>query len=311
MPKRAALIGLAAVLCQPFSATAADDGLRVLAPRSSWTLDFADERCSLIREFADGDDAIRLQIDSYGPDLGYQVMISGDLVAGSDAAPLTEFRVGYSPDAAERETMGMIVGKFGDENAVSFGPGFLPDGSRAEAARLEFERNTTHMTVAFRGRKPFRLDTGSMAAPLAGMRQCVDDLVASWGIDPAVQRGMTRPPQLVELPEGYTRVKVDLEDDRPGYTERRYQAIATAQARQRTGAVPQAGYVMPVRVMIDAAGQPTACVAQVATASERYRQSVCETFAGPYQPALDAEGRPVASFVQVGTSTSVVQVAAN
>jgi hypothetical protein len=311
MPKRAALIGLAAVLGQPFSATAADDGLRVLAPSSSWTLDFADERCSLIREFAEGDDTIRLQIDSYGPNPGYQVMISGDLVAGSDAAPLTEFRVGYSPDAGARDEMQMIIGKFGDDNAVSFGPGFLPDAPAAEAEQLEFERNVTHMTIGFRNRKPFQLETGNMVAPLTAMRQCVDDLMTSWGIDPAQHRARSRPPMLVELPEGYVRVRVDLADDRPGYTERRYQAIARAQARDRAGLVPRAGYIMPVRVMIDASGQATACVVQVATAGERYRQSVCETFAGPYQPALDAEGKPVASFVQIGTSSSTVQVASN
>jgi hypothetical protein len=45
----------------------AADAPRILAPVSDWTLDFADERCSLIREFADGDDRIRLQIDSFGP----------------------------------------------------------------------------------------------------------------------------------------------------------------------------------------------------------------------------------------------------
>ena len=299
------------MLLAPIGAQAAGGAVRVLAPTSGWTLDFGQERCSLIREFGDADDKIRLQIDSFGPTPGYQVMISGTLVAGSDAAPISEFRVGYSPDTGEREQMSMIVGKFAGENAVSFGPGFLPQATSAYAAALEFQRSITAITVDFRRGKAFRLDTGSMAAPFAGMRKCVDDLVASWGVDPAVQRAVTRPPVLVDLPEGYTRVKVDLQDDRPGYTERRYQAIARAQARNASGLVPRAGYVAPVRVMIDATGQPTACVAQVASASEAYKRSVCETFAGPYQPALDAEGRPVASFVQIGISSSVVQVASN
>jgi hypothetical protein len=290
---------------------AADDDLRIVRPSTAWTLDFADERCSLIREFADGEDKIRLQLDSYGPSPGYQVRISGDLIGGSDAAPIAEFRVGYSPDTRERGQMGMIVGKLGSENAVSFGPGFLPDVPMAEAAQVEFERSVTHMTVAFRQRKPFRLEVGGMAAPLAAMAKCVDDLVTSWGIDPAVQRGLRRPPMLVALPEGYTRVRVDLTDDHPGYTERRYQAMARAQARERAGPVPHAGYVSPIRVMIDATGKVTACVAQVPSATEAYRRSVCETFAGPYQPALDAEGKPVASFVQIGTDSSIIQVASN
>lgn len=315
--KRAVFAAAVAALIQPTGAQAAEGEPRVLVPSSGWTLDFADERCSLIREFADGDDRIRLQIDSFGPAPGYHVMISGDLVVGSDAAPITEFRVGYSPDTRERERMSMIFGRLGADKAVSFGPGFLPDvaapppavASATDGERGTFEDRVTSVTIQFRRGKPFRLETGSMAAPFTAMRQCVDGLLASWGIDPEQHRARSRPPMLIDLPEGYIRVEVDLEDDRPGYTERRYQAIARDQAGQRSGLVARGGYAFPVRVMIDATGQSTACVLQVANANEGYRRSVCETFAGPYQPALDAEGRPIASFVQVGLNSSTVQIA--
>ena len=49
--KRAALVVSLGLLCQPVCAQAAPDDVRILAPTSSWTLDFADERCSLIRKF--------------------------------------------------------------------------------------------------------------------------------------------------------------------------------------------------------------------------------------------------------------------
>ena len=323
--KRLALVVSLALLVDPAGARAAGEP-RVLLPSSDWMLDFADERCSLIREFADGEDTIRLQIDSYGPSPGYRVMIAGDLVAGSDAAPIREFRVGYSPDTGERPTMTMFLGKFGDDNAVSYGPGFLPNQPFAEWAPgqpqqaaaspgpdwpgSEFQRSVRYMTVAFGDAVPFRLDTGSMAAPFVAMHQCVDNLMTSWGIDPAAHRTRSRVPMLVDLPEGYKRVRVNLEDDHPGYTERRYQGIARAQSRELASPVPSAGFVLPVRVMIDATGRSTACVVQIATADERLRRSVCERFAGPYQPALDAEGRPIPSFVQLGTD-EVLRIAAN
>jgi hypothetical protein len=294
--KRTAVLCSVALLFQSEAAGAADEP-RMLAPVSSWTLDFADERCSLIREFSDGDNKVRLQIDSFGPSPGYRVMISGDLVAGG------EFRVSYSPDTGEREPLRMIPGKFQNEDAVSFGPAFLPAVPlKSDGPGGEFERSVTHLTVTFRLRKPFRLDTGSMAAPFAAMRQCVDDLMTSWGIDPELLRTQSRPPVLVldKLPEGYRLVSVDMQDDRPGYTEREHQAIARAQARERVWPVTRAGYVAPVRVMVDATGQPTACVVQVESASEEYRRSVCAGLAGPYRPALDAEGRPIASLFQTG-----------
>lgn len=311
MMKRATLAAMVAALLQPYTAQAADDGPRILSANTDWLLDFGEERCSLIREFSDGADTIRLQIESYGPAPGYRVTISGDLVAGSDAAPITEFRVGYSPDTDKREAMSMVVGRLGDQKAISFGPGFLPDAPWSDVRGREFERGVRGMTVDFKGRRPFRLETGSMADPFVVMHQCVDDLVGSWGIDPETHRTLSRPPMLLELPEGYRTVEVDLEESHPGPTERRYRPIAEEQARRRAGPVPRAGYASPIRVMIDAAGQQTECVAQVASVSEETRQTICERFAGPYQPALDAEGRPVASFVQWGTSASVIQVAAN
>ena len=311
MMKRAAFAVSVASLLWSAHGRANEQDVRVLPPSTVWVLDFADERCSLIREFADGEDTVRLQVDAYGPGPGYVVTISGDLVPGSPTARIAEFRVGYSPDTGERERMSMLVGKLGEHDAVSFGPGFLPDAPWVEIKPLEFERSVDHLTVDFRLHKPFRLDTGNMAAPFAGMQQCVDDLLASWGIDPAAYRAQSRPPMLLELPEGYETVEVDLEETHPGPKARRYRPLAEARAQEREGPVPRAGFASPVRVMIDAGGQPTACVVQAGAASEVHRRSVCEKLAGPYQPALDAEGRPVASFVQTGMNQSAVQLAAD
>jgi hypothetical protein len=307
--KCAALLLSVTVLTVPIVGQAAAAAPPMLEPVSSWTLDFAQERCSLTRDFARGSDSIRLRIDSYGPAPGYRVTISGDLVPGSPSAPIDEFRVAYSPDTRERERMSMPAGKVGDENAVSFGPAFLPDAPWAAAKPREFERGVTQMTVEFRLHPPFRLDTGNMAEPFAAMHKCIDDLVASWGIDPVQYSTQARPPVLLKLPDGYREAKVDLRERHPGPTARRFRAIAEADAKERMEPVPQAGYVAPVRIMVDASGKPGACVAQVASLDEAQRQAICAQYAGPYQPALDAAGRPMASFVQPGLNP--VQYAAN
>lgn len=325
--KRAIFVVSMGALFQPAIVQAADDEPRVLSPASAWTLDFADERCSLIREFADDDDRIRLQIDSFGPGRsGYRVMLSGGAVPVSDSAPLTELRVAYSPDTRERERFTVIGGKFQGQAAVSFGRGFLPDagfaadlGPAAEISdmpgvaderRREFERSVSHMTLAFRLRKPLRLDTGNMAAPFAGLRLCVDDLVASWGIDPAVYQARSRSPQPVDPTLGLAGTRVFaatggdgdrafelVERDGERVEERDHLGPRDRRARQVAASAFYSGSLIPLRVMIDAAGQPTSCVAQVALASDAVRQKLCEQFAGPYEPALDAEGRPMASFL--------------
>ena len=306
--KHAAILALMAIVSQSGPAHAAD-GPRILAPSSDWTLDFADERCSLIREFGEGDDTIRLQIDSFGPRPGYRVLISGGLVPGSDAAPMTEFGVSYSPDTGQRDRMTMFVGNLNGQNAVSFGRGFVPEpafaSQHADEAASAFERSVTHMTVAFKLRKPVQLDTGSMAAPFAAMHRCVDDLIASWGIDLAQHRTRSRAPQVAVTTESGERAfRTNGQDfalvERSGeaVTERNYPRPADRRAQQFARNAYSSGDLVPVRVMIDAAGQPTACVVQLAQVSEAFRQNACESLKGPYQPALDAEGRPMASFIQ-------------
>jgi len=226
-------------------------------------------------------------------------MISGDLVPGSGVTPVTGFRMSYSPDTGERAQFQIPIGRFGRENAVSFSAGFLPYElpamtpgvpQAADGPESTFQRNITHVTAEFARREPFRLDTGSMAAPFAAMRQCVDDLVASWGIDPVAYRGHSQQAQL----GGQSNALLAPADgkDAADWNERHMKRILAS--------TPAGRGAIPVRVMLDAAGRPTACALQVAYASESYRQAVCEMLSEvAYRPALDAEGRPVPSFIQI------------
>jgi len=296
--KRAVFVVSAAALLQPIGAQAADEP-RVLAPSSGWTLDFADERCSLIRDFGEGDDKLRLQIDSYGTRHGYRVMISGDPVPRGFNVPITEVRVGYSPDTQRREQLTAMTGTSGETTAASFTGGFLPDPRTLDQALLvpqptpeqvkeadriseEFENAVTHVTVQFGLRKAYQLNTGMMAAPFAAMDKCVDDLISSWGFDPAAHwTRMSGPAPIPETLEALQR------------------SFPPRPARDRIGSF------LPVRVSVDETGRATHCVVQLATIEETYKQSICEGLSGRYVPALDAAGQPIASFY---LTTSIYQL---
>jgi hypothetical protein len=297
---RFVVVAAIANLVLPTTSAVAVEGPLVLTPVSAWQMDYGEERCSLLRDFAAGEHHIGLRIEAYGPLPGYRVTLAGDLVAGSDARPIDLIRVAYSPDTHVRQPLQLFAGKIGNQPAVAFGPAFLPDARWDANEALAFERAVDSITISFQLRRPFKLETGSMAAPFEAMRKCVDDLVVAWGLDPAAQRTRTQAPMLLKPPPGYELVRVNLANDHPVYTERRYQTIARAQAAAREKPVVRTGFATPVRVMIDADGTVTACVAQGPAVSEAERKSVCDTLRGPYQPALDAEGRPIASFVQTG-----------
>jgi hypothetical protein len=249
----------------------------------------------LIRDFGDGDETIRLQIDSFGSRFGYRVLITGDLVQAPTVVPITQLRVGYSPDTLEREPFYAMAGKSGDQKAVSFLRGFLPDSRTLDPAlqvaqpapeqvqefeRISagFERGVTYLTLQFGLRKPLQLNTGSMAAPFTAMRQCVDDLIASWGLDPTQYWALSRRPQ--PHPETVREV------------ERNYPPAMAGRGL--------AAFV-PVRVMVDEAGRATRCVVQVAVVDESFKESACKGLSGSYEPARDADGRAVASVFQVST----------
>jgi hypothetical protein len=219
------------------------------------------------------------------------VLIARDLVQAPTVAPLTQVRVGYSPDLRDRAKFFAATGTVGGRQAVWFRSAFLPHERDIKLAGGidpydQFEKNINHITIQFGVRQPLRLVTGSMAAPFAALQKCVDNLIATWGIDPAQHWARTRPVLFGELPEGYKRISPVPKSGHPGYTERRDVAMAQA--------IRGNGDTYPVRVMVDADGKPTACVVQV-TLADAYKRSLCEFLAGPFQPALDAQGNPIKS----------------
>ena len=52
---------------------------------------------------------------------------------------------------------------------------------------------------------------------------------------------------------------------------------------------------VPVRVTVDQAGNPTACVVQTPSVEKAFQDAVCNGLAKTYDPALDRDGNPVAS----------------
>jgi len=50
---------------------------RRLEPTSKWVLDYANERCTLLRNFGQGDKAVLLRMDSFGSRGNFRVTLSG------------------------------------------------------------------------------------------------------------------------------------------------------------------------------------------------------------------------------------------
>lgn len=126
--------------------------------------------------------------------------------------------------------------------------------------------------MKFHDGKTVELALGNIGKPLEAMRTCVDDLHKTWGLDPVVQKALSRK----------AVVKIECEV----YAAQRPRPVA------EMGQTPAPAFV-PIRVMVDAKGEATACVVQSASPSVDFLKAACES--GGFEPALDAAGNPVPS----------------
>lgn len=293
--KARAAAGLGLVLCAAPAVSAKDP--RVLDPASYWTLDYAGERCSLIRDFRSGNDTVRLQIDSYGSFVSFSFLLAGNVVPGA-RRPAGEVRYRFPADTIERERVTALLGRSGDLPALSFRAEFVsystPQAlnrmSREEAkARLgqpiapepDFEKSVDRMQIEFGNGAEIELHLGEMEKPLLELRTCIDDLYRHWGIDAAQVRQLTRYP--VPVLSSVRKVQRDY---------------------PRSMVFRGESAFVPVRIAVDAQGQASQCVVQVAKIEEPFRKAVCDGLAQRFSPALDASGNPIASLYQ----TAVVYI---
>ena len=272
-------------------ASAADKSVLVLEPSSEWVLDYAEERCSFYREFGQGDVALTLRIDSFGPGVDYRMVVVGPAVP-EFGRPTDDMTIRFTRDDEEREAMG-LNGKVDDLPAISFTVAIAPHESPDVYERMsreerkayqrtprvpvpEFERGIDSIEMKFRDRSQIRLALGRMAKPLEAMRQCMGNLQQAWGLDPVVQGSLSR----IAVPKPSTVQRV----------QRRY---------PHNKLLSGTNAYVPVRVMVSAEGRATACVVQIPEIERAFKDAVCDGLESSYEPALDQQGRAVASVYRV------------
>jgi hypothetical protein len=265
-----------------------------LAPSSKWDIDYGAERCSLMREFGAGNEAVHLQIDSFGYWNQFRVILAGTAIPRLNGpSGVVNVRRNGDPAATHADS---LQGTSGKVPAVSFNLSFVPYVSEADFRKLsdgeqanlaleysrpqpEYDATVDTLSVGPGPGRELVLHVGNMGAPLVAMRACVGDMIKTWGQDPEVQRTLSRAAK--PLPRTVKKVQADYPPSMM------YDGINA--------------YV-PVRLTVDASGDATNCVIQAETVDKAFKQAVCEHLAGKFEPALDKDGHPVTSIY----STAVI-----
>jgi hypothetical protein len=141
---------------------------------------------------------------------------------------------------------------------------------------LEREAQVEAFEVAIPGKQRIVLKLGSMQPPMDVMRNCLDDLLASWGLDVAVQKSLEHPP----IPAADPSHWIDWAD----YPK----AMLAGRVSDH----------VDFRLNVDATGKPTGCSTLTMDARQEFMTATCDSLMkrARFNPALDASGKPVASI---------------
>lgn len=279
-----------AAAAAPQSVRAQDSG-DVLEPSSDWVLDYADDSCALRRTFGVEGDLVLFEMRQFAPGPSVQFTFAGAELEPRRTNPVIRF----GGDSEGREIQGASIANFGDSvmgvvfDDTLFTPEqheWLMDQEPGERngfliyddteGRNQRERAIQSVTISDTFGSDLTLATGTLHAPMAAMRTCLDELLTHWGIDVEAHRTLSR----AARPRNYQRMVRSVLSRYPTSMLR-----AGNSARLR------------IRLNVDAEGRVSDCNLQLPIEHEDFRDTACRQLGSTrFDPALDAAGNPINSY---------------
>ncbi|MGK6355947.1 energy transducer TonB [Sphingomonas sp. DT-207] len=260
-------------------AAAKDREPEVLTRTGKWVVDYDRDGCHLFAQFGSEDAQVVARFTRYQPGDGFDLSLYGKRFQGNDFKAEGEIDFGLADAPAETSLMYGNAGKM----RAAFFRSMRLDGWAGQSemdvapkVRPEQEAAVKGVTVDIQGKRPFRLEFGSLGKPFEQMRHCMDTLVESWGYDPKVQAELLRPASATTPPFRWLSPS-----DYP------------------LGAL-RMGHngIVQFRLDVDAEGKVGGCHVLARTSPDDFADATCRavTRRAKLQPALDAQGKPVRSF---------------
>ena len=261
----------------------------VLAPASAWNLRYDEQACRLVRMFGTGDDSITFTMARYGFGSGFELLLAGKgldprgsslrfrFLPASDYNVLDDPLYGTGPEGVTAWQFGGSLVPAERSKAIER----LSEKARADEWRAA-EAAARDLVTGFEMRsgmkRSFILDTGKLDKALAALDTCIDDLVSTWGYDPARIRSLARAPQPRSNPGRWF--------DPSDYPSESYYAGKSG--------------IVRFRLDVDEDGTPVRCVIQGSYTDPAFEETVCRVLMqkARFEPAIDAQGERVAAYWQ-------------
>jgi Gram-negative bacterial TonB protein C-terminal len=286
------LVLMAALLVLPIPAQAKKEPITLKAT-SKWNVNYAEDRCRLARQFGDGDQAVVLFFDRFGPGDSFRLTFGGKPV--KIFSPQNDVSLKFGPDEQEQTVpffQGVLKGNmpalFGKSQMKVFAP--IPEDEKLrEQADVWLNTVSTpidpvrlsairYLSITKPLRQPLLLSTGSMRAPFAALNECINELITHWGIDIEKHKTLTRFATPLKSPGEWI-----LSSDYP--------------LKMLDEGQPS---IVEFRLDVGIDGKPTGCHIQLTTRPKEFDSAVCNALMrrARFLPALDTDGQPLPSYWQ-------------
>lgn len=275
VPAVLALCGLAATP----PALAGKPKVEELAPFLPWNVDWTDKTCVLQRGFGTVEDPLVLRLERFGPQPGFQLVVTGKRLTPVSQGDTLYIR--YGEGGPVHRINRVLIGDTKGGARSIFVPrtsiaGDLHDTRADPAITEEMERKVTRISLARVHGREIVLKTGPLDKAFAAWRKCTRQLVATWGLDPEQQERLQR----AATPRNDPGIWLHGDDYPVGALAKGAQAIVN------------------FRLIVDAAGVPTDCEIQRSYSGELFDKASCRALMARarFEPALDEAGKPIASY---------------
>lgn len=265
-----------ALVLAPSAAAAESEARQVLAPSTPWNLDYGLESCTLSRNFGTKDGAISLYLTQTHPGPWFDLSLAGQRLGKARSAAGTTLRFGDQAERNFKDTVWVTPADDGrpvlllGSNTFSTGDETAEQTPPATSAEL---RAIDRFALAVSQTDPFELATGPMDKPMAALQQCEDDLVRTWGFDPAQLASLSKQPEPLSNPATWISP-----DSYP-----RQQVISGGWA------------ILYFRIVVGPTGRAESCTIQRRVGDRAFAESACKQLMvnAQFTPALNASGEPV------------------
>lgn len=248
----------------------------VLSASTNWNIDYAEDKCRLIRHFGEGENKVELHFEQATQHPYYNIALFGEPV-DSTRGEVMEVAFGPAEGSSERSYFsGDLKGKipFLLMHGIHLAP--VPEDIRQGDFVVvdigsEREKAIQNLTLSKGLRRPLRLELGPMDEPLAAMRVCVADLIETLKID---DEGLA---QVVTGPKPVNEKKM---------ARTMQQTYPTRMLRRGQGGT------VSVQLIVNAEGKPTVCQIAQSDRPAAFDDLVCLGLlqTAEFTPAIGPDG---------------------